>query len=139
MPSNYVVSNERKFGYDHKKILNFKEHVASDIHIQMILQDHPASVITMSSELISEISHAVDIQCIKEESVPTFNKIINIKKLTNNKVKVLLTCALYGWFDLMSQSDGFNTGFVFQNISGCTISKNNNLKKHLIFIRNIYQ
>ena len=102
-----------------KKILNFYEHVAKDLHIPMILQDHPASTgITMSSELISEISHAVEkIHCIKEESVPTFNKIINIKKLTNNKVKVLTGLgALYGWFDLMSQSDGFNTGFAFPEI-----------------------
>ena len=102
-----------------KKILNFYEHVAKDLHIPMILQDHPASTgITMSSELISEISHAVEkIQCIKEESVPTFNKIINIKKLTNNKLKVLTGLgALYGWFDLMSQSDGFNTGFAFPEI-----------------------
>ena len=102
-----------------KKILNFYEHVAKDLYIPMILQDHPASTgITMSAELISEISHAVDkIQCIKEESVPTFNKIINIKKLTNNKVKVLTGLgALYGWFDLMSQSDGFNTGFAFPEI-----------------------
>ena len=102
-----------------KKILNFYEHVAKDLYIPMILQDHPASTgITMSAELISEISHEVDkIQCIKEESVPTFNKIINIKKLTNNKIKVLTGLgALYGWFDLMSQSDGFNTGFAFPEI-----------------------
>ena len=103
----------------HKKILNFYEHVAKDLYIPMILQDHPASTgITMSAELISEISNEVDkIKCIKEESVPTFNKIINIKKLTNNKIKVLTGLgALYGWFDLMSQSDGFNTGFAFPEI-----------------------
>ena len=70
---------------------NFYEHVAKDLYIPMIFQDHPASTgITMSAELISEISNEVDkIKCIKEESVPTFNKIINIKKLTNNKIKVL--------------------------------------------------
>lgn len=111
-----------------KKIVNFYEHVAKNLHIPMILQDHPASTgISMSAELISKISHAVDkIQCIKEESVPTFNKIINIKKLTNNKVKVLTGLgALYGWFDLLSESDGFNTGFAFPEI---LLSMNNLVK-----------
>ena len=87
--------------------------------LPIVLQDHPASSgVHMSQKLILRLIEGVkSIACIKEEAVPTGPKIIAIKNEVKRDISVLTGLgALYGLFDLASNSDGFNTGFAFPEI-----------------------
>jgi 4-hydroxy-tetrahydrodipicolinate synthase len=102
------------------RIVELYQAVAKDLHIPIVLQDHPASTdVHLSVPLMVRIVRTVDaVQCVKEEAVPTAPKIRLLREALGNQRVPILTGlgALYAPFDLEAGSDGFNTGFAFPEV-----------------------
>ena len=103
-----------------ERIFEYYRQVAAGISLPIVVQDHPASTQVQMSvplllKLVGEISQ---VACFKQESVPTPPKTrALIAGMTDRKVPILTGLgALYGWFDLLSGSSGFMTGFAFPEV-----------------------
>jgi 4-hydroxy-tetrahydrodipicolinate synthase len=102
------------------RVFELYQHIAQNITIPIVLQDHPASTdVHMSVGLILRILRAFPaVGCVKEEAVPTAPKIRQMREgLPERRVPILSGLgALYAPFDLEAGSDGFNTGFAFPEV-----------------------
>lgn len=107
-----VPSEERLFEY--------YQQVADGISLPIVVQDHPASTqVQMSVPLLLRLVREIpQVACFKQEAVPTPPKTrALIEGMGERKVTILTGLgALYGWFDLLSGSDGFMTGFAFPEV-----------------------
>ena len=112
-PSQEPVPNEAR-------IFEYYRRVAEGISLPIVVQDHPASTqVQMSVPLLLQLAAELpQVACFKQESVPTPPKSrALIEGMTDRKVPILTGLgALYGWFDLLSGSDGFMTGFAFPEV-----------------------
>ena len=87
--------------------------------LPIVIQDHPASSnVIMNTNLISSIVNEISsIACIKAEAVPTAKKISDLKRSFDREINILTGLGgLYAYFDLIQNTDGFNTGFAFPEI-----------------------
>jgi 4-hydroxy-tetrahydrodipicolinate synthase len=102
------------------RIVEMFAQVADAVSIPVVLQDHPtSSEVHLSVELILLILRAVpSIGCVKEEAVPTAQKIRQLRdRLEDRRLPILSGLgALYAPFELEAGSDGFNTGFAFPEV-----------------------
>jgi len=93
--------------------------VAADAGLPIVAQDHPASTqvhmpVPLLLRLVAEVPK---IAGIKEEGLPTPLRVAALKEGMARPIPVLTGLgALYGYFDLMAGSDGFNTGFAFPEV-----------------------
>jgi 4-hydroxy-tetrahydrodipicolinate synthase len=99
------------------RIVETYRRIADGLKIPIVLQDHPASAdvhlsVAVMLRLVREVPA---IHCIKEEAVPTGQKIRQLREGLGERRLPILTGlgALYAPFDLAAGSDGFNTGFAF--------------------------
>jgi 4-hydroxy-tetrahydrodipicolinate synthase len=115
-----MVSPEKEPVTGEERIVDYYSRIANGISIPIVLQDHPASTeVHMPAELILRVVQEVpSIACVKEEAVPTANKVRQLRRgLTGRAVTILTGLgALYAPFDLEAGSDGFNTGFAFPEV-----------------------
>lgn len=109
-----------------ERIVEYYRTIASGIRIPIVLQDHPASTqVHMTVPLLKRIIDEVpQIASIKEEAVPTAQKIRALKDVTKDRKIPILTGlgALYGLFDLKAGSSGFNTGFAFPEVLSAMVN-----------------
>lgn len=101
------------------RIVDYYSHVAREITIPIVAQDHPASTqVHMSIALLARLVEAVPaIACLKEEGLPTPVRLTGLRKTMPREVPILTGLgALYGLFDLEHGSQGFNTGFAFPEV-----------------------
>jgi 4-hydroxy-tetrahydrodipicolinate synthase len=102
------------------RVFEYFQKVAAESPLPLVAQDHPASTqVHMSLPLLLRIVDEIPaIACIKAEAPPTPVRIAALKQgMQQRKVPVLTGLgALYGYFDLMAGSDGFNTGFAFPEV-----------------------
>ena len=102
------------------RIVEMYQRIADGLAIPIVLQDHPASSdVHMSVPLMLRLLRSNPaIQCVKEEAVPTAQKIRQLREgLDGTRVPILTGLgALYAPFDLEAGSDGFNTGFAFPEV-----------------------
>jgi len=87
----------------------------------IVLQDHPASTqVHMSMAVLGKICREVPtIKCVKLESVPTPERMRQLKQLLPEDREVTILTglgALYGFFDVAAGNDGFMTGFAFPEV-----------------------
>jgi 4-hydroxy-tetrahydrodipicolinate synthase len=105
---------------DEDRIVESFRRIADGVSIPIILQDHPASseVHMSASFMLRLLKNIPQIQCIKEEAVPTAPKIRKLREGLGDSAVPILTGlgALYAPFDLEAGSDGFNTGFAFPEV-----------------------
>jgi 4-hydroxy-tetrahydrodipicolinate synthase len=104
-----------------KAVIEYLQRIAAQVSAPIVLQDYPAiSQVHMSVHLILRLVREVPtIAAIKAESVPSLHKITALKAgMASGRQATILTGlgALYGFFDLESGSDGFNTGFAFPEV-----------------------
>ncbi|MCX7165335.1 MAG: dihydrodipicolinate synthase family protein [Rhodocyclales bacterium] len=112
-PSAEPVPNEGR-------VFEYFQTVAAAATLPLVVQDHPASTqVHMSLPLLLRLVDEIpSIVCIKAEAPPTPVRIAALKQgMQQRRVPVLTGLgALYGYFDLMAGSDGFNTGFAFPEV-----------------------
>ena len=101
------------------RVLDYFTRVGAAIDIPLVAQDHPASTqVHMPVPLLARIiEHVPNVACLKEEGVPTPQRVVALRKAMTRQVPVLTGLgALYGLFDLEQGSAGFNTGFAFPEV-----------------------
>ena len=101
------------------RVLDSFARVAEATAIPIVAQDHPASTqVHMSVPLLLRLVATVpSIVCIKEEGVPTPQRLAALRRGQDRAVPILTGLgALYGLFDLEQGSAGFNTGFAFPEV-----------------------
>jgi 4-hydroxy-tetrahydrodipicolinate synthase len=103
-----------------QRVFDYFQRIAAAIRIPIVAQDHPASSgVHMSVALLLRLINEIpSIACIKEEAVPTPPKIgALLAGMKQRRVPILTGLgALYGGFDLVRGSNGFNTGFAFPEV-----------------------
>lgn len=101
------------------RVVDYFAKVAAGAGLPVVAQDHPASTqVHMPVPLILRlVAEVPQIAGIKEEGLPTPVRVAALKEGLARPVPVLTGLgALYGYFDLMAGSDGFNTGFAFPEV-----------------------
>ena len=101
------------------RVLDYFTRLGAAIDIPLVAQDHPASTqVHMPVPLLARIIEQVpNVACLKEEGVPTPQRVVALRKAMTRQVPVLTGLgALYGLFDLEQGSAGFNTGFAFPEV-----------------------
>lgn len=114
-PSKQPVPNDRG-------VLEYYQRVGAGSPVPLVLQDHPLSTeVHLPVELVRRIVRDVPtVACVKAEAVPSPGRIAALRTdlAEGGRAVSVLTGlgGLYGFFDLETGSDGFNTGFAFPEV-----------------------
>lgn len=101
------------------RVIDYFAKVAQATSIPIVAQDHPASTqVHMGVPVLLRLIGSVpQIVCIKEEGVPTPQRVAALRRGLERPLPILTGLgALYGLFDLEHGSVGFNTGFAFPEV-----------------------
>ena len=102
-----------------ERVIDYFTKVAQATSIPIVAQDHPASTqVHMAVPMLLRLLNSVpQIACIKEEGVPTPQRVTALRRGLERPLPILTGLgALYGLFDLEQGSVGFNTGFAFPEV-----------------------
>ena len=102
-----------------ERVIDYFGRVAAATSIPIVAQDHPAStqVHMAVPVLLRLLSSVPQIVCMKEEGVPTPQRVAALRRGLDRPFPILTGLgALYGLFDLEQGSEGFNTGFAFPEV-----------------------